>query len=232
MNYYVRVYCEDCQEYKRTVQTTLDSNWVPSGCEAHTIKDFVVSNEVSDFKASLDKDELVNVNYNFLGLHKEEIIDSKGCLTTVNMYRNYDSETETFSDLAVKDEFVYYFNAQDLVTHRNETITWYREDDSVGATKSITKHYNLNDAIKEGVKRRKNLVDKAKAYGLATIEGTHESGLPNSYYWFSTMLNEVELYLSGTKKQDLIDFIDDSTESYITQTIKDTMTDILDYWSE
>jgi hypothetical protein len=118
-----------------------------------------------------------------------------------------------------------------LVTHREETITWYKEDGSVGVTKSIVKYYNLNDAIKEGVRRRQNLVDKTKAYGLATIEGIHESGLPNSYYWFSTMLNEVELYLSGTKKQDLIDFIDNSTEPYITQTIKDTMTDILDYWT-
>jgi len=169
-----------------------------------TALDTIVSNhdgQLYDFKAVQSKACIANINYNFLGLHKEETIDDKGCLVTVNMYKNYDGET--FSDLAIKDEYVYYFNAQDLVTHRNETITWYKEDGSVGVTKQIIKYYNLNDAIKEGVKRRQNLVDKAKAYGLATIEGTHESGLPNSYYWFSTMLNEVALYLSGTRVPSL-----------------------------
>ena len=145
------------------------------------------------------------------------------------MYKTYDEGT--LSDLAVKDEYVYYFNEYDLVTHRTETITWYKEDDSVGATKSITKYYNLNDAIKEGVRRRTNLVDKAKAYGLSYIEGTHASGIPNSYYWFATMKTEVKDYLDGTKKQDLIDFIDNETETYVTQTIKDNMTAILDYWT-
>jgi len=43
--YDVRVYCEDEHEFKRTTQTTLDDNWVPDGCEAHTIRDFVIEDE-------------------------------------------------------------------------------------------------------------------------------------------------------------------------------------------
>lgn len=42
-NYYVRVWCEEDEEYKRDVQTdTIDDSWTPDGCEAHTIRDFVV----------------------------------------------------------------------------------------------------------------------------------------------------------------------------------------------
>ena len=42
MSYKVRVYCEDEATYKRTTQETVDESWVPSGCESHTIRDFVV----------------------------------------------------------------------------------------------------------------------------------------------------------------------------------------------
>lgn len=38
----VRVYCEDCEGYKFTDQETIDPDWVPDGCETHTIRDFSV----------------------------------------------------------------------------------------------------------------------------------------------------------------------------------------------
>ena len=40
--YYVRIYCNNCLEYKRTTQTTLDDSWKPTGCSSHTVKDFVI----------------------------------------------------------------------------------------------------------------------------------------------------------------------------------------------
>jgi hypothetical protein len=44
--YKVRVWCEDCEEYKReSAQDPLDDSWVPSGCESHTIRDFVIEEE-------------------------------------------------------------------------------------------------------------------------------------------------------------------------------------------
>ena len=45
--YYVRVYCEDEDEYKRIDQDdTIDENWIPTGCENHTIRDFVIEKKV------------------------------------------------------------------------------------------------------------------------------------------------------------------------------------------
>jgi len=219
---YINIDGDDCKIYFSSDLTQDEITELDSIVDNH-------DEQYYNLKAVCNVCNVANINYNFLGLHKEEIIDSKGSLVTVNMYKTY---TEgVLSNLAVKDEYTYYFNEYNLVTHRTETITWYKEDESVGTIKNVTKYYNLNDAIKEGVRRRNNLLDKAKAYGLATIEGTHASGVPNSYYWFSTMKAEVKDYVDGTLKQNLIDFIDDETETYITQTIKDTMTGILDYWT-
>jgi len=170
------------------------------------------------------------LNINLFGLFRNDVFNIRGELITKEYYKNYDGTN--YSDLVVKDEYIYTTDVvTDLVQYRDEVITWYLSDDTVGEVKNIKKYYNLTKAIKEGTKRRENLLDKAKAYGLATITGVHASGVPNSYYWFSTMNNEVRNYLDGTLKQELIDFIDNETETYVTQTVKDVMTGILDYWT-
>lgn len=199
--------------------TILDG--IVSGNDNYTLLKYKINNSYNN---PTDK------NINLFSLHRKDVIDAKGSLVTKEYYKNYDGTT--YSDLVVKDEYVYTFNpTNDLVTLRNEKITWYLEDDSIGTVKNIVKYYGLVTSIKEGVARRTNLLNNAKAFGLAYISGMHESGIPNSYYWFSTMQSEVKNYLEGTKKQDLIDFIDNATETYITQTVKDGMTDILDYWT-
>lgn len=45
MTYYVRVYCEQDGQYYRTTQTTVDETWIPTGHEAHTIRDFVIERQ-------------------------------------------------------------------------------------------------------------------------------------------------------------------------------------------
>ena len=41
-NYIVRVFCDDCGEYKYTTQLAVDPDWIPGGCESHAIRDFVI----------------------------------------------------------------------------------------------------------------------------------------------------------------------------------------------
>ncbi len=192
-------------------------------------KDNSNTNIIYPYKLTNNYEIDTEKNINYFGLHRKDTIDSLGLLVTKEYYKNYDGTT--YSDLVIKDEYVYTLNVNDLVDFRTETITWYLTDDSVGTTKVFDKYYNLTKGIKEGMVRRTNLIDKAKAYGMGTITGTHASGLPNSYVWFSTMNIVVVDYINGTLKQDIIDFIDNETETYITQTIKDIMTDILDYWT-
>ncbi|MFO7991506.1 MAG: hypothetical protein R6U61_04325 [Thermoplasmata archaeon] len=43
VNYHVRVRCETCGTYERTVQVdAVDEDWVPEGHEGHEITDFVI----------------------------------------------------------------------------------------------------------------------------------------------------------------------------------------------
>ena len=173
------------------------------------------------------------VDVNLFGLHKKETIDSYGLLILTEYYKNYDGTT--YSDLIVTDAHVYNIDINDLVTDRTETIKWYMIDDTVGYTKIITKYYDTISAIHEGMRRRGNLADEAKAYGMGAITGTHDvSGdpvMPNSHWFFMQLAHDVDLYIQGINKQGLIDLIQDSTDSYLTQTIKDDLEGILKYWT-
>jgi len=188
------------------------------------------------FKCTNDFLDISNIDINLYGLYKEEIFDSYGCLVEKNYYKNFDGSI--YSDLYIKDTYNYTILSNDLVYYRDEEITWYLTDGSIGFQKSFRKYYIKNgdytDAIKEGIKRRENLVEIAKSYGLSNITGTYEvSGepsLPNSHYFFNSILSEVELYKFGTNKNALIDVISNSSESFLTQTIKDNLVSILKYW--
>lgn len=182
------------------------------------------------FKITNSPKSPVKFNINHFGLYKEEIINSLGLLVEVNYYSNYDIQSDTYSNLVVKDYFEYTIDSNDLVTSRVETITWYLNNGQVGEKKIINKYYKLNDAIKEGKARRGNLVDKAKTYGFTNISGEYSAGLPNSHHLFDQLRDNVDKYIKGVKKQDLIDQIDNSNESYLTQSIKDGLTGILKYW--
>ncbi|MHA1754541.1 MAG: hypothetical protein ACTSYR_03380 [Candidatus Odinarchaeia archaeon] len=236
MKYKVRLKCVHGGgwHHYEAEQATLDDTLECPTHPGSSVSVFAILKEYAsskNFKITDTKESPTEKNINLFGLHRKDIFNNRGELVTKEYYKNYDGTT--YSDLVVKDTYDYTIDSEtDLAQYRDETIEWYLEDDEIGETKNIKKYYNLTRSIKEGVKRRINLLDQAKAYGLATIAGMHISGIPNSYYWFSTMHNEVDNYIDGTIKQDLIDFIDNETETYVTQTVKDGMTDILDYWTE
>jgi len=46
VTYKVRVYCET-EGYKRQDQTTIDESWIPTGCESHVVRDFVIEEETA-----------------------------------------------------------------------------------------------------------------------------------------------------------------------------------------
>jgi hypothetical protein len=193
----------------------------------------------SPYKLTGDFNDPINLDFNLFGLHKDRVFDIYGSLIEVNYYTDYDGST--YSGLAVKDEFNYTILSNDLVLHRVETITWYKENGDAGIIKTMpTKWYikgtDYNDAIREGQARRTNLVTKTKAYGMGAITGDQPvvSGEPvmsNALHFMKQMddANLITSYIDGIK-DPLIDFIQDSTETYLTQTIKDTMTGILKYW--
>lgn len=208
--------------------------------EDKTTLDNIVSNHDSDvhlFRVNLQKNVDINSDINFQGLYKEEVIDYKGSLIEKNYYTTFDGTS--FSGLAIKDEMSYYLLPNDLVLYRSEKISWYLTNGEVGVEKVLPNKYyiiagNPMDAIKEGMRRRTNLIDRAKAYGLGAIQGTRdvtgETPMPNSHYFFQIITEEVEKYINGTCKECLLDRFENAEEEYITPTIKATIIGILEYW--
>lgn len=46
VTYKVRIYCEDCKDYKYTLQEEIDEDWYPVECAGHRARDFVIVEEV------------------------------------------------------------------------------------------------------------------------------------------------------------------------------------------
>ncbi len=45
MAHLVKKKCEECDEWKFTEQETIDTEWVPTGCETHTLGELMIDEE-------------------------------------------------------------------------------------------------------------------------------------------------------------------------------------------
>lgn len=159
------------------------------------------------------------IDYDILGLHKKRTI-TLGELVTVEYYLDYDGVN--YSNLVVKENRVYNRDANGLAVSRNMTITWYREDGSVGLVKNTVKYYSPQEAIDEGISRRSNLIANTKLYVLSQV------GLVNGQDFLGSVTNEVTLFVNGAP-QPLRDAVTATTKPYMTPTIIATTVAILTY---
>lgn len=169
-----------------------------------------------------------NLEINIFGLFRKDTFNALGALSVKEYYSTY--ENGVYSDLVVKDEYNYYYNQYGLVTHRDEVITWYLEDGEVGITKTIRKYYDNARAILEANQRRQNLVNQAQAYGMANITGWHVTGMHNGHHFFLSIKNEIDNYIVGVLKEELISAIENHLSEYLTSQMKSDLVDILEYW--
>jgi hypothetical protein len=51
-------------------------------------------------------------------------------------YRNYDSASDTFSNLAVQSNYTYVYDSQ-MLRKRIEDISWFLEDGEIGVTRQL-----------------------------------------------------------------------------------------------
>lgn len=193
-------------------------------------KDNSSTNLISRYKVTGDYIVPSELDITLFGFFRKDIFDNLGSLIEKYYYKNYDGTI--YSDLVVKDEYVYtYVPPYNLVFYRDETITWYLEDDSIGYVKTFRKYYDSRCSIIEANKRRSNLIDTSQAYGMANITGLHASGIGNGQHFFLDISTELDNYRVGVKMQELIDKIQVSTETYLTQQMKDDFEAIFDYWT-
>ena len=159
-----------------------------------------------------------NIDYNILGYYKEETFDSKGDLVSVNYYENYNGTT--YSDLKVNETRVYERDAiTGLLTKRTTTITWYIDGVEAG-TKTTEKYYTAQKGFDRNKNARQNILDKASMYLFSMV------GKTDAVAFWKTVKGQADDY-KVTGDLALVTAINDSTELYMTGTIKATLDVIL-----
>ena len=160
---------------------------------------------------------------------KPPVIDAKGDVTQLQMYQGYDPGTDTYTNLVVQEDRVYTRDASGLLTQRDTTTTWYFTDETPGTTKDHVKYY---DALKgyEGNKRsRNNLINNASMYLFASLtanDPVNGDQQAKDFLVLASQDENVGVYIGGNIAP-LVDFITNTTEAYITPTIRATLITIL-----
>lgn len=172
------------------------------------------------YKINNTLDDPQNIDYDIMGFHKKRIIN-KGELNTIEYYKNYTFSSDTYSDLVVRESRVYTKDSLGIVMYRDLSIDWFLNDDTVGVTKSYRKYYSPDAALQEGIDRRSNIINSAKAVLLRELKNL--VGEPtNQQYAFDFLLGisaQINYFKEGYT-QPLKDAVNNSTKGYMTTSIK------------
>jgi hypothetical protein len=177
-----------------------------------------LSEPVNNLKFKIGVNDPLIVDYDILGFHKKRTI-VKGELTSIEYYRNFDGVS--YSDLLIRESRTYTRNEIGIIIYRDVLIEWYLTDNSVGATKSWRKYYSPEEAINEGISRRKNMLALAKTVLLRELNLLVGSPT-NQIYAFDllTTLSVQIKYFEEGYTQPLRDAINSSTKPYLNSNIK------------
>jgi len=157
-------------------------------------------------------------DYRLNGYHKKEVFDTKGDFQTIGYYDSFDGTN--YVGLKVEETRTYTRDeTTGLITERTIVIKWY-SGDRVAGTKTLTKYYTATKGHTANKKARQNLINDASMYLFSQV------GKVDATNFWKIVRSEVNDYVN-TSDLALITEIDNSAESYMTQTIKDTLTAIL-----
>lgn len=114
-------------------------------------------------------------------LEREVVLD-KGIVTFI---RYHDSATvlpdgtRTYSDLVIEEEHSYTRDVADFAVSRDVEISWFKEDGTAhSVTKILHKTYSNTESIREGKRRRSNIIDGLEILVAGMLMGTEISVLP------------------------------------------------------
>lgn len=162
-------------------------------------------------------------DYRIKGYHKSKTTDNKGDYIKIEYFLNYDESTEEYSGLKVQEIRTVERSATLGIPFKvTVDISWFEEDGTtIIITKQLVKHINTFDGMAMNQVSRTRLVETGQGYLLGEI------GLANTQEFGTDVISERGAYIAGTR-QPLIDAINASTRTYMTQAIKDQLTAILD----
>lgn len=168
-----------------------------------------------------------NIDFSILGYAKERsIID--GELLSIKHYKNSSIDPITgvisYSDLVLEEKRSYTRDVYGLVIYRILTIDYYLTDDTIGLTYvSDPRYYTFREKLIEIRTRRTNIINSVSEYVFYTL------GFTNAKDLLSKTEEEQDEYIKGVEGSPLENKIQSMTETYLTQAIKDTIVDMLDY---
>lgn len=182
-------------------------------------------------KMTFVKGELQKVEY-----HPDATVNPDGSIT-------YDNGA------VVREDYTYTRDAIGLALSRTLTITWICQDDSDHpTTKTMIKVYNRSQRMKEGKRRRGNVVDDLEVLVAALLietelenQGNDIDATVNLGRGFTTTYgDEIRDYVQVGKKDILQSVLDDTTYTWLnnqplslggTVSIRDMIHATLDIWA-
>lgn len=180
---------------------------------------------------------MINDDYRILGYHKDRTFDGNGDLITVKYWRDYDPDTQVYSDLAVQENRIYTRDTSTgLLIDRNFSAIWYDEEGEIsGAKSNVMKYYTAKEGFENNKRSRQNLIDTASLYFFdKLIENDPDTAFDNKNDFESLTELAQAQYVKGTL-DPLLTIIVNSTDNtkpeyraYMTVEMQTTLLLILD----
>jgi len=161
--------------------------------------------KIYDYIPNLDESEYqqtpANINYDIVGLNKKRIFN-KGELVKTEYYGYVDSGN-TYQDL-ILTEYRDYYRKDRMVYFRLQKTDWYLKDGSVGDTKITKKYYILEESIKLGETRRRNIISSLKINTIGLIQMisgiTQTEATLIGMGFLSEVTNEITQFVEGLEE--------------------------------
>lgn len=192
------------------------------------------------FQATARSEDITQINFNLLGLHKKEFFDTNGDLHKAELYTAYDPETDVYTGLAITEDKVYLRDANTgLLKTRTTAITWYDISGAINVTKTnITKYYSAKKGFVANKRARQNIIDKASMYlyqELMIANAGDKDATDLQIDDFETLTSIAQSSYIKSNTTPLIDIITNSTDNttsdyrdYISVAMKTVLLSILD----
>ena len=149
---------------------------------------------------------------------------NKGELQRTMYYGTYDEETETYSEPVLCCDFAYTRDPLNFAIKRDTVRKWFRTNEVLeeSSVKTSTKYYDQQQRIREGKRRRGNVMDDITITVMGMIIATE---LPKGE--LSPYSNETEVVAEGKRflayhKDAFTNYIDDANEQIIDDIILDS----------
>jgi len=166
------------------------------------------------FRATGKIDDISMISISIHGLHKKEYFNTNGDLYLIEYYSNYNAETGTFTNLAIKEERTYTRDASTgLLITRVTTITWYDVDGEVIETKSgLLKYYSAKKGFVSNKKARQNIIDQASMYLYSQLIANDAPTADSNVDDFEGLTNSAQSKYINSNIEPLLLIITNSTD--------------------